>query len=303
MSNNKPVPLNRQSSEKFMWEAVLNSGKMSPDQQQTIKDAWDNSKTDINDVKKIARQEIEKQKKPSAEMMKEFNAFLKNTSAKPGNTNPFKNDELKKKSLDNTEKTKRYKESKHISRRLGKKGGRRRRTRRKRKRRMKKRRGGMRESIQPGLMQDWAGILLHDDEFGAKKGLIKEEELPNEMIRMGNSRNADKFNEQLIENSNNLQFFQNRINELDVSRRRLKESGSNEKYIDEIKRETDRFNHIMDGIKQDNYMINKNLEKITKPSTKKVVNPGKPYRRFEGGKKRKTRKKRRKRRKRRKSRR
>ena len=138
MSNNKPVPLNRQSSEKFMWEAVLNSGKMSPDQQQTIKDAWDNSKTDINDVKKIARQEIEKQKKPSAEMMKEFNAFLKNTSAKPGNTNPFKNDELKKKSLDNTEKTKRYKESKHISRRLGKKGGRRRRTRRKKKRRRKK---------------------------------------------------------------------------------------------------------------------------------------------------------------------
>tara|TARA_B100000424_G_C22891304_1_gene474148 strand:+ start:407 stop:1261 length:855 start_codon:yes stop_codon:yes gene_type:complete len=164
-------------------------------------------------------------------------------------------------------------------------GGRRRRTRRKRRR--KKRRGGM---YAPGMMQDWTGIL--DPHDALKSNLIKPKYLPKEMKPM-----AKKYVDQLMDNSINLASFQNYLNKIDMDRKQLKKSGSNKEYVEQIKRETNRFKDIIKGIENDNKKLKKKLEDLSKPSTKKVVNPGTPYRRFEGGKKRKTRKKRRKRRK------
>ena len=115
---------------------------------------------------------------------------------------------------------------------------------------------------------------------------------------------ADSLVNRLMDNSINLVSFQNRINELDIVRRQSNVLKSNRQYNDEIIREIKRFESIIRGIEGDNKIIRKKLEDLTKKSTKKVVNSETPYRRFEGGKKRKTRKKRRKsRRKRRKSRR
>ena len=146
---------------------------------------------------------------------------------------------------------------------------------------------------QPGLMQDWTGVMDPHDVL--KSHLIRKDHLPKEMKPM-----ADKLVNQLMDNSINLVSFQNRINELDMERR---QSSVPKHYKDGIKREINKFTNIIKGIEGDNKKIKKKLEDLTKKSTKKVVNPGTPYRRFEGGKKRKTRKKRRKRKKRKKSRR
>lgn len=268
------VPLKRQSSEDVMWNAVLKEDRRSPIE-QSINDAWNDKKMSKEEVKKLARQHIEEQKKPSDGMKKELDMFLKNT-----NSSNLSEQEKKKRSLDNTKKTKRYKASQNVSKRLYKKtkGGRRRRSRRKKKLR-RKRRGGM---YSPGMMQDWNGIL--DPQDVLKSYLINPEYLPKEMKPL-----ADSYVNRLIDNSINLASFQNRINELDDARRNSPSIGA--KKIAEMTREINRFTDIIKGIENDNKKIRKQLEYLSKESTKKVVNPGKPYRRFEGGKKRKTRKK------------
>ena len=172
-----------------------------------------------------------------------------------------------------------------------KKGGKKKRSYKRRKRKTRRRsrkRGGMFKSIQPGLMQNFYGAL--DPHDALKVHLIKPKNLPKEMKLFGKSIDADKFNGQLIKNLNDLKKFQNYIKKRERERRQLEESGSNKEHIDGIKREINNLKGITDDIKRANYFITKHLEGLTE-STKKVVNPGKVYRRFEGGKKRKTRNK------------
>jgi len=173
-----------------------------------------------------------------------------------------------------------------------KKGGKKKRSYKRRKRKRRRRshkRGGMWKSIQPGLMQNFYGALDPND--ASKAHLIKPKYLPKEMKPLGSTREADKFNNQLIENSNSLKNFQNYIKDRERERKLLEESGSNKEHIDGIKREINSLKGITDNIKRDNSFITKHLKDLTKKSTKKVVNPGTVYRRFEGGKKRKTRNK------------
>ena len=126
MEDYKPE-LRRQSSEKVMWDAVLKDGKKSPSEQNIV-DIFNRTGLSIKDAQQQARKEIEKKKKSTPMEKKELDEFLKKTKANPGNANPFK----KELAIKATENTKRYKESKNMSKRLHKKTGGRR-TRKKRK--------------------------------------------------------------------------------------------------------------------------------------------------------------------------
>ena len=276
------VPLKRQNSEDVMWNALLKDGKKSPSQ-QVIKDAWNNPSISKDEVKKIARNTIneklkstEKEKELLKRFIKEYNLDINKLGTK-------------NKALEATKKTKRYKDSSNLSKKiyektLKKTGGKRRKTRRKRKRRRKKRRGGMMHSM--GIAKDWTGILDPNDVL--KSHLINPKYLPKEMKPM-----AEKLANQLVYNSIHMASFQNRINELDIARRRLIVLGGNKQKIDGIKREINNYTVIVKNIENENKKIKKKLEDLSKSLSKpsKVVNPDKPFRRLEGGKKRRTRRK------------
>ena len=275
--------LQRQASDKALEKALDQKSRyyglywlqdLSADERKRIEDNMD-----IGDLKNKIKQNIldteEERSKIMNDNIKNFRTVNKGKKMK----------KTRKKTIE--EETKKI----HYSK---KKGGGRRRTRRKQKRRRKKRRGGMWKPIQPGLMQNWTGILDHNDVL--KANLINSEYLSKEMKPM-----AEILANRLMYNSINLASFQNRINELDVARREGKKMLTRD---GSIKREIESLTDIIKGIEKENKKIRKKIEDLSKESTKKVVNPGTTYRRFEGGKKRKTRKKRRKsRRKRRKSRR
>ena len=65
MSNPNKIPLNRQSSDETMWDAVetyQNSGKTSPSQQKIV-DTWNDSKKSLSDTQQVAREAIDAKKK------------------------------------------------------------------------------------------------------------------------------------------------------------------------------------------------------------------------------------------------